>query len=72
MQQSCSCHDRNVLCRDTKFVASSSLYTSTSGNRRDIIFFVATSIFLFSLSTLLQQSFSFVAIEFSSLVLVAD
>ena len=54
MQQSCSGLYKNALCRDTKFVEPSSLYTSAYGNYRDIIFFVATSIFLFSLFTLLQ------------------
>ena len=35
--------------------APSSLCTFASGNCRDIIFFIATSIFLFSLSTLSRQ-----------------
>ena len=57
MQQSCSCRDWNVLFRETKFFAPSSLYTSVSRNCRGIIFIVATHIFLFILSTLSQQSF---------------
>ena len=57
MQQFCSCRDRNVLCRDTQFVAPRSLYTSASGNCCDIIFFVKIRIFLLILSTLSRQSF---------------
>ena len=52
LQPSCSCRNRNVLCRDTKFVALSSFYTPAFGNCRDIIFFIATNFFLFSISTL--------------------
>ena len=70
MQQSCSCRDRNVFCLDTKFDASSSLYAYAFGNCRDIIFFVAISIFVFSMSTLLQQSFSVVATHLSRLISV--
>ena len=57
MQQYCSCHDRSVLCRDIKFVATSFSYFSTSENCRNINFFVATIIFTFSFSTLSRQSF---------------
>ena len=56
MQLSCSCHNRNVLCSDTKFVATGSFYTHASGNChgkhfsfhcRDRVFYVEIGFLLF-------------------------
>ena len=66
-----------------KIVAPRFSYTHVSRNYLDISFFIATILFLLSLSTLSRQDsfdfltisilidFSFVATDFSSLVLVA-
>ena len=56
MHQSCSCRDRDVLCRDKEIVATSFSCFSASGNYRDIDFFIATSIFTLSTYTLSQYS----------------
>ena len=72
MQQSCSCRDRNVLYRDIKFVAPSSLYTSASRNYRDVNFLCPDKHFSFHVVYSVVTEFSFVATNFSSLVLAAS
>ena len=62
MQQSCSCRDRNVLCRDTAFVATSFSCFSVSGNYFNINFFV-TTFFLLFFSNFVAIEFPYVATE---------
>ena len=82
MQYYSSCRNRNVLCRDTKFVATSSFYTTTSGNCRDkhfsfqLVYSVTTDFCMsrqdffgfFTISFVTE--FSFIAIEFIFLSLL--
>ena len=77
MQPYCSCHNRNVLCCDTKFVAISSFYTHAFGNCRDkhfsfqLVYSIATE-FLWFLHNLCHNKILFCGDKISFLVLVAS
>ena len=57
MQQSCSYHDRCVLCHDIKFVATRLSYFYASENYHDILFFVATNLLFSPLRLLSRHNF---------------
>ena len=66
MQPSCSCRNKNVLCHDTKFVATSSFYTYVSGNYHDKHFSLSRQDFFSSLIISVPIEFSMSQHDFFS------